>query len=88
MIPPNQGSSLFQNSSLNKTPEENCNILGYRGPNGIPKDVPEREWNLTYVVLISELEDETVTHGRMYNFAVLNSPETGHLGKMIINPNW
>ena len=42
MIPPSQGSSLFKNSSLNRKPRENCYILGYRGPNGIPKDFPER----------------------------------------------
>ena len=40
------------------------------------------------MILISELEYETVTRGRLYNFAVLNSPVTGHLGKRIINTNW
>ena len=35
-----------------------------------------------------DLEDELVTRGMLYNFAVLNSPVTGHSGKMIINPNW
>ena len=38
------------------------------------------------LVQISDLEDEPVTRGMLYNFAVLNSPVTGHLGKMIINP--
>ena len=33
MIPPNQGSNLSQDSSLNKTPRENCYILGYKGSN-------------------------------------------------------
>ena len=41
IIPPSYGSSLFQNSSLNRTPGENCYILGYIGPNGISKAVPE-----------------------------------------------
>ena len=88
MIPPSQGSSLFQNSSLNRTPGENYNILGYRGPNGIPEDVQKIAWTVISVVRISEPEDEPVTRGMPYNFTVLNSPVTGHLGQMIINPNW
>ena len=40
MIPPSYGSILFQDSSLNKTPGENCHILGYKGPNKIYKDFP------------------------------------------------
>ena len=32
-------------------------------------------------------EYEPVTRGSPYNFAVLNSPITGHLGKRIIIPN-
>ena len=62
--------------------------MGYRGPNGIPEDVPERARTVISMVRSSEPEDETVTRGRPYNFAVLNSPVTGHLGKMIINPKW
>ena len=62
--------------------------MGYRGPNGIPKDFLERERNLILVVQILDSEDEPVTRGMLYNFAILNSPVTGHLGKMIINPNW
>ena len=62
--------------------------MGFRGPNGIPEDVPEREQTVLSVVRISEPEDEPVTRGMPYNFTVLNSPITGHLGKMIINPNW
>ena len=88
MIPPSKGSSLFQNSSLNKTPRENCYSLGYRGPNGIPEDVPERAWTLHSVVRISEPEDEPVTRDIPYNFTILNSPVTGHLGKMIIKHKW
>ena len=37
---------------------------------------------------ISDSEDEPMTRGSPYNFAVLNSPVTGHLGKRIINPKW
>ena len=70
------------------TPGENCNILGYRGPNGIPEDVLERARTLILVVQISDSEDEPVTRGIPYNFVVLNSPVTGHLGKRIINPKW
>ena len=40
------------------------------------------------VVQISEPEDEPVTRGMPYNFTILNSAVTGHLGTMIINPNW
>ena len=40
------------------------------------------------VVEVSDPEDETVTHGILYNFAMLNSPKIGHLGKTIISPNW
>ena len=42
MIPPRYGSSLFQNSSLNRTPGENRYSLGYLGTNGIHEDVPEK----------------------------------------------
>ena len=35
-----------------------------------------------------ESEDEPATRGMSYNFVVLNSPVTGHLGERIINPNW
>ena len=62
--------------------------MGYRGPNGILEDVPEIAQTLLSVVRISEPKDETVTRGRSYNFAVLNGPVTGHLGKIIINLNW
>ena len=70
------------------TPWDNFHILGYRGPNGTPKDIPERAQNVILVVRILDSEDELVTHGMTYNFTVLNNPVTGHLGKMIINPNW
>ena len=35
MIPPSQGSSLSQDSALNKWPRENFYISGYEGPNEI-----------------------------------------------------
>ena len=60
--------------------------MGYRGPNGIPKNVPKIARNLILVVRISESEDQPVTCGMPYNFDILNSPVTGHLGKRIINP--
>ena len=62
--------------------------MGYRGPNGILEDVPERARTILSMVQILEPEEETVTRGMPYNFVVLNSPVTGHLGKRIINPNW
>ena len=63
-------------------------ILGYKGPNGIPKDVPEISRTVISMVRNSKPEDEPVTCGMPYNFTVLNSPVTCHLGKRIINPNW
>ena len=45
-------------------------------------------WIVLSVVQISYPEDETMTCGSSYNFDVLNSPVTGHFGKMIININW
>ena len=62
--------------------------MGYKGPNGILEDVPEVERTLISLVQISEPKDEPMTRGMPYNFTVLNSPVTGHLGQMIINPNW
>ena len=46
------------------------------------------EWNVLSMFKFSDPEDETVTCGSLYNFTMLNNPETGHLGKMIISPNW
>ena len=69
-------------------PGENCYISGYQGPNEISQDVLERAWTLISVVDVSYPEDETVTCGSPYNFVVLNNPVTGHLGKIIISPNW
>ena len=88
MIPPNQGSSLFQDSSLNKKPRENCYILGYKSPNGISQDFIDREWTFLSVVKFLDTEGETVTRGSLYNFVIMNSPETRHLGKTLISPNW
>ena len=67
---------------------ENCYILGYKGPNEISEDVPEREQNVLSMVHVSDSEYEPVTCGSLYNFPVLNSLVRGHLGKTIISPNW
>ena len=88
MIPPNQDSNLFQDSSLNRTPRDNCYISGYKAPNEIYQDVLDMEWTLISVVKFLDPKGEIVTRGSPYNFYVLNSPVTGHLGKMIISPNW
>ena len=52
MIPPNQGSNLSQDSSLNKTPRENCYISGYKGPNEISLDFLDREQTVIFVVKV------------------------------------
>ena len=88
MITPNQGSSLFQDSSLNMTPRENCYSSGYKGPNEILQDDPNREWNLFLVVKVSDPNDETRTNGNSYKFVMMNSPERSHLGKNFISPSW
>ena len=71
MIPPNQGSNLFQESSLNRKPRENCYISGYEGPNAIYQDVPDRAQTVLSVVKVLDPKDETVTHGSPYKFAML-----------------
>ena len=88
MTPPNQGSSLFQDSSLNMTPRENCYISGSEGPNEIYQDVPDREQTVHFVVRVLDSEAKTVTRDSLYKFAMMNSPEISHLGKNLINPNW
>ena len=70
------------------TPGENCYILGYIVPNEIYKYVPERTQVVVSLVKFSDSEDKTVTHGSLYNLAILNNLETGHLGKPLISPNW
>ena len=87
MIPPNQGSSLFQDSSLNKTLRDNCYILGYEGPSEISQDVPDREQTLISMVKYSEPDGEIVTCGSMYKFSMLNIPKLSHLGKNLTRPN-
>ena len=87
MIPPNQGSSLFHDSFLKRTPRENCYISGYEGPNEISQDVPDRAQIALSVVKVSDPDDETGTCGSSYKFAMLNSPEISHLGKTLISPN-
>ena len=88
MIPPNQGSSLFQDSPLNRTPMDNCYIPGYEGPNKILKDVIDSAWTLISVVKRLDPEGEKVTCDSPYKFAMLNSPKISHRGKTIISPNW
>ena len=88
MIPPNQGSSLFQDSSLNRKPSENFYILGYQSPTEIYQYVTKREHTVHSVLEYLDPEDETMTNGSPYNFSMLNSPETDHIGKKIISTNW
>ena len=88
MFPPNQGSSLFQDSSLNMTPRENCNISGYKAPNEISQDVPDREQTVLFVVKVSNHEDKIGTHGSPYKFSMLKSLKIRHLGKTLISPNF
>ena len=70
MIPPNQGSSLSHDSSLNKTPRDNRYISGYEGPNEISQDVPNRARTVLYVVKVSDLEGDTVTRGSLDSIQV------------------
>ena len=88
MFPPNKGSSLFQDSSLNRTPRENCNISGYKDPNEFLQDFPDRERTFLSLVKGSDPDDETWTRRSPYKFAILNSPEIIHLGKTLIIPSW
>ena len=88
MIPPNQGSILSHDSSLKKIPRDNCYISGYEGSNEISQDFPDRTRTAIYVVIVSDLEGETVTRGSLYEFTMLNSPEIRHLGKTLTSPNW
>ena len=88
MILPSSISILSNDSSPNRTPWENCYFLGYEGPNEICQDFPEKTQNLIFVIKFSDPEYETVTHGSLYNFYMLNSHETGHLGNVLISPNW
>ena len=74
MIPPNQGSSLFQDYSSNMIPKDNCYISGYKGPNEIYQEFIERKQNVIYVVKVLDPEYKIVTRGSPYNFAMLNSP--------------
>ena len=88
MIPSIHGSILFQDSSLNRTPRENCYILGYKGPKDILEGVPDRAQTLIYVVKVLDPDDEIMTHGSPYKFSMLNSPQKNHLGKLGISPIW
>ena len=66
---------------------ENCYILGYEGPNEIFQDALDRAQTLISVVKVSNPEGETMTRGSLYKFAMLNCPETCHLGKTLISLN-
>ena len=88
MIPPNHGSSLFQDSSLNRTPRDNYNISGYKDPNEISQDVIDRAWTLISVVKFLDPDDVTGTRVSLYKFAMLNCPERSHIGKTFVSPNW
>ena len=63
-------------------------MSGYKSPNEISQDVMDRKQTLNSVVKVSKPEGETMTHGSLYNFSMLNSPEIRHLGKTLISPNW
>ena len=88
MNAPNQGSSLSQDSSLNRTPWEHFYNSGYKGPNEILQDVLEREQTIISVVKVSYPENETVIRGSLYKLAMMNSIEMSHLGNTLISPNW
>ena len=70
------------------TPRENCNISGYKDPNEILQDVPDRARTLLSMVKVLDHDDEIGTCGSPYKFAMLNSPEINHLGKTLISRNW
>ena len=88
MIPPNQGSILFQDSSLNKTPRKNFYISGYEVPNEIVQDVIYRAQTVIFVLKFSDIKGKIVTRGSPYKFTILNSPAIRYLGKMSISPTW
>ena len=43
---------------------------------------------LFHMVHFSDPEWERVTRGSLYKFAMLNSPQNSHLGKLSISPTW
>ena len=88
MVPPIQGSSLSQDSTLNRTPRENFYISRYEGPNEISQDFTDMAHSLFYVVKVSYTEGETVTRESPYKFSILNSPEISHLEKICISTDW
>ena len=88
MIPPNQGYSLSHDSSLNMIPRKNCYISGYKGPNEILQDVPDREQIVIPVIKVLDPDDETRTCRSPYKFSIRNNPEICHIGKTFISPNW
>ena len=70
------------------TPRENLYISSYEGPNEISQDFLNRSRTVLSMVKVSDPEGEKVTHGSIYKFAMLNSPEISHLVKLCISPNW
>ena len=70
------------------TPRDNCHISGYKVPNEISQDVPDKAPNLLSLIKFLDPKGETVTHGSLYKFTMLNSLEIRHLGKTLISPNW
>ena len=88
MVPPNKGSSLFQESSLNMTSRKNCYISVYEGPNENFQDVLDRPRTLLSVVKFSEPNYEIEKRVSLYQFAILNSPKISGLGKTLISTHW
>ena len=43
---------------------------------------------MVYMVQFLDPDNEIVKCGSPYNFNMLNTPETSHLGKNLISPNW
>ena len=74
MIFPSKDSSLFQDSSLNKTLGENCDIASYKDPNEVLQDLLDREQTVLSMVKVLDHDDEMGTLGILYKFAMLNSP--------------
>ena len=62
--------------------------MGYKITNEILQDVIDRAWTLIFMVKFLDPKGETMTCGSLYMFAMLNIPETSHLGKPLISPNW
>ena len=42
----------------------------------------------TFVLIVSNPEDEIVTHGSLYKFDMMNSLVISHFGEILLSPNW